>query len=74
MSSFCSATKRSKVGSGDDDKIAAMEDAEASLTIADIEEEEASIDICVEKDGAEIETAVEEQGTSESNRAVVKEQ
>ena len=54
--------------------MAAMEDAEASLTIADIEEEEASIDIWVEKDGAEIETVVEEQGTSESNRAVVKEQ
>ena len=54
--------------------MAAMEDAEASLTIADIEEEEASIDICVEKDGAETETVVEEQGTSESNRAVVKEQ
>ena len=44
-----------------------VEDAEASLTIADIEEEEASLDICVEDDGAEIETVVEEQGTSESN-------
>ena len=47
--------------------MAAMEDAEASLTIADIEEEEASLDVCVEKDGAEIETVVDEQRTSESN-------
>ena len=54
----------SKVGSGDDGKMAAMEDAEASLTIAVIEKEETSIDIFVKKDGADIETVVEKQGTS----------
>ena len=44
--------------------MATMEDAEASLTITVIEKEETSIDIFVKKDGADIETVVEKQGTS----------
>ena len=54
--------------------MATMEDAEASLNITVIEKEETSIDIFVKKDGADIETVVEKQGTSETNRSFIKEE